>query len=278
MLLLAGRPTRAADTPYYGGFGPGFLHLSSDGAYGKGEIRSGDLGLKFYGPQFGGPYSFKMYVRHDNEEWTGDLVANPASGVRVKCLSLFPKCQYEFQNREVPLQVKMEAFAPWIPGDSKMSSLPVLFFDFQIANPDATERTAALAFAIPNPESDGGKAITEKDGKVAGAILKSKRAGGGTLCGIIRNDGNAKTSWGSVFTKGALNGATGNMIASSVVVPARKTRHIVFVFAWDFPVYVSGDGRAWPRKELGHYHNNFYQGADAIALDCRDRYPTICAA
>ena len=32
------------------------------------------------------------------------------------------------------------------------------------------------------------------------------------------------------------------MIASSLVLPARTTRHIVFVFAWDFPVYVSGDG------------------------------------
>ena len=139
------------------------------------------------------------------------------------------------------------------------------------------KKTAALAFAIPNPESDGGKAVVEKDGAVAGAILRSKRAGGGTLCGIVRNDGGAKISWGGNFAKGTLNGATGNMIASSIVVPAGKTRHIVFVFAWDFPVYVSGDGQQWPRKDLGHYHNNFYQGADAIALDCRDRYPAIHA-
>ena len=31
----------------------------------------------------------------------------------------------------------------------------------------------------------------------------------------------------------------------------------------------------WPRKELGHYHSNFYQGADAIARDCQHRYPAI---
>lgn len=277
MLLLVGQSSRAADTPYYGGFGPGFLHINSDGTYGKGEIRSGDLGLAFYGPTFGGPYNFTMYVRHDKGEWSGDLVAGRTPGLRVNYLPLFPKCQYEFEHRDVPLQVKMEAFAPWIPGDSKMSSLPVLFFDFAITNPEATPTTVALAFAIPNIESDGGKAILEKNGDIAGAVLRSKRAGGGTLCGVVRNDGEAKTSRGDTFAKGMLNGGNGNRIASSVVVPAKTTRHIVFIFAWDFPTYISGDGKTWPRKELGHYHNNYYQSADAIALDCRDRYSSILA-
>ena len=35
------------DTPYYGGFGAGFLHINAEGTYGGGEIRSGDLGLRF---------------------------------------------------------------------------------------------------------------------------------------------------------------------------------------------------------------------------------------
>ena len=50
------------DTPYYGGFGAGFLHINADGTYGGGEIRSGDLGLRFYGPTFGGPYRFQLHV------------------------------------------------------------------------------------------------------------------------------------------------------------------------------------------------------------------------
>jgi hypothetical protein len=279
ILLLAGSSSLAGtpgvDTPYYGGFGPGFLHLNANGTYGKGEIRSGELGTTFYGPEFGGPYSFKMYVRHDKGEWDGDLVAGPASPLRVTCLPLFPMCQYKFEHGEIPLQIEMEGFAPWISGDSKLSSLPVLFFDFQLTNPDASEKSVALAFTIPNPEADGGTPVRDKDGKIAGVVLQSKRAGGGTLCGIVRNDGDARASWGGDFTKGALNGAAGNMIASSLVLPAHATRHLVFVFAWDFPVYVSGDGRAWPRKELGHYHNNFYHGADAIALDCRAHYRSI---
>ena len=276
-VLLVARPAMAADTPYYGTFGPGFVHLNADGTYGKGEIRSGDLGLKFYGPRFDGPYNFKLFVRDNQRDWTGDLVANAASGVKIKYLPLFPKCSYEFEHRDVPLQVKMEAFAPWIPGDSKMSSLPVLFFDFEIANPTETEKTAAVAFAIPNPECDGGQAVRENDGTILGAMLHSKRAGGGTLSGVVRNDGDATVTWGGNFAKGKLDGAKGNAVASSITVPAKSTRHIVFIFAWDFPVYISGDGKAWPRKELGHYHNNFYQRADAIARDCRDSYPSILA-
>jgi uncharacterized protein (DUF608 family) len=263
------------DTPYYGGFGAGFLHINGDGTYGGGEIRSGDLDLRFYGPTFGGPYRFQLHVQHAKGEWNGDLVAGGASGMQVGYLPLFPKCQYTFKHEAMPLDVKMEAFAPWIPGDSKMSSLPVLFFDFQITNPDASEKTVSLACMVPNPECDGGSPVMEKGGQVNGILLQSKRAGGGTLCGMIRNDGVGQVTWGADFTKGKLSGTNGNLLASSIVVPGKSTRRIVFILAWDFPVYVSGDGKAWARKELGHYHSNFYQGADAIARDCQLRYPAI---
>ena len=265
------------DTPYYGGFGAGFLHINADGTYGGGEIRSGDLGLKFYGPTFGGPYRFQLHVKDTKGEWNGDLVAGGAAGMKVEYLPLFPKCQYKFKHEAMPLDVKMEAFAPWIPGDSKMSSLPVLFFEFQMTNPDASEKTVSLACMVPNPECDGGSPVKEKGGQVNGLLLQSRRAGGGTLCGMIRNDGAGEVTWGSDFINGKLSGTNGNLLASSIVVPGKTTRHIVFILAWDFPVYVSGDGKAWPRKELGHYHSNFYQGADAIARDCQLRYPAIRA-
>ena len=210
------------DTPYYGGFGTGFLHVNADGTYGNGEIRSGELGLKFYGPSFGGPYRFQLYVRHPKGEWSGDLVADAASGVRVDYLALFPKCKYKFAHDAMPLDVKMEAFAPWTPGDSKMSSLPVLFFDFQLTNPDAAEKTVALAFMVPNPECDDGKPVIEKEGQVAGVLLQSKRAGGGTLCGMVRNDGAARVTWGADFAKGKLSDTKGNLLASSIVVPAKS--------------------------------------------------------
>ena len=223
------------DTPYYGGFGTGFLHVNADGTYGNGEIRSGEMGLQFYGPSFGGPYRFQLYVRHPAGEWCGDLVADAASGVRVDYLPLFPKCQYQFAHDAVPLDLKMEAFAPWIPGDSKMSSLPVLFFDFKLTNPDAAEKTVALAFRVPDPECGGGQPMIEKQGQVAGVLLQSQRAGGGTLCGMVRNDGDAQVTWGADFAKGKLNGLKGNLLASSIVMPAKSTRHVVFLFAWDFP-------------------------------------------
>ena len=72
------------DTPYYGGFGTGFLHINADGTYGGGEIRSGDLGLKFYGPSFGGPYRFQLHVKDAKGEWNGDLVAGGAAGMQVE--------------------------------------------------------------------------------------------------------------------------------------------------------------------------------------------------
>jgi hypothetical protein len=95
------------DTPYYGGFGTGFLHINADGSYGGGEIRSGDLGLQFYGPTFGGPYRFQLHVKDAKVEWNGDLVAGGASGMQVEYVPLFPKCQYTFQHETMPLEVRI---------------------------------------------------------------------------------------------------------------------------------------------------------------------------
>ena len=45
LMLVLPYQAAFAEVPYYGGFGTGFLRCFDNGAYGKGEIRSGDLGV-----------------------------------------------------------------------------------------------------------------------------------------------------------------------------------------------------------------------------------------
>ena len=274
LMLVLPYQAAFAEVPYYGGFGTGFLRCFDNGAYGKGEIRSGDLGVKFFGPDFGGPYWARMHVTDGTREWSADL-SGSTSGMRVSYDPLFPICRYGFSHTNLPVEVSCDVFAPWIPGDSRLCSMPVLFFEYRLHNPGAVKQRLSIAFEVPNPEADSGQPVRDEKGGVVGVLLNSKRAGGGTLCGMVRNDGEAQTSWGGNFSKGALDGKAGNLLASSIVVPPNATRRVVFALAWDFPVYISGGSGGWPRQELGHYHSNFYQGADAVARDGCDRYPAI---
>lgn len=55
------------------------------------------------------------------------------SGVEtIEYSARFPVANLKFSDPEMPFEVELEAFSPFIPNDIKNSSLPVMFFDFKI--------------------------------------------------------------------------------------------------------------------------------------------------
>ena len=104
-------------------------------------------------------------------------MADAASGVRVDYLPLFPKCQVQVRARRRAARHEDGSLRALDPGDSKMSSLPVLFFDFKLTNPDVAEKTVALAFMVPDPECGGGKPMIGRrpGGRRAPAIQAGRR-------------------------------------------------------------------------------------------------------
>lgn len=75
-------PRHAVRDAYYGGFGTGLVRCFANGEYGEGEIRSGDLGVAFYGPSFSGPYSARIHVAGGPSAWDGAL-SGRTPGMRV---------------------------------------------------------------------------------------------------------------------------------------------------------------------------------------------------
>ena len=51
---------------------------------------------------------------------------------RIRYEATVPFIDLDFEERSMPLRVKLRAWSPFIPGDEKNSSLPVAFFDFSI--------------------------------------------------------------------------------------------------------------------------------------------------
>ena len=53
----------------------------------------------------------------------------------IKFNGSFPFVRLEYQDHDLPVDIELEAFSPFIRGDEKNSGLPVVFFKFKITNP-----------------------------------------------------------------------------------------------------------------------------------------------
>ena len=64
--------------------------------------------------------------------------------------SAFPYARLDFEDDQVPLQVSLEAFNPFIPLDDFHSSLPAAFFYVILKNPAKQDYEATVAFNLEN--------------------------------------------------------------------------------------------------------------------------------
>jgi uncharacterized protein (DUF608 family) len=72
----------------------------------------------------------------------------------------FPISRIEFEDRDCPVKVSMEAFSPFQPLDADASGLPCAVLSYEIHNPGPATAEVAVAWSISNPV---GSADTRKN-------------------------------------------------------------------------------------------------------------------
>ncbi len=65
----------------------------------------------------------------------------------------FPMASVCFKDKRFPADVKMTAFNPFIPRDSKNSSIPAAFFEFEVENTEDYDMKYQIAISVANPFS-----------------------------------------------------------------------------------------------------------------------------
>lgn len=76
----------------------------------------------------------------------------------------FPFADLELEDQDIPLQVKLTGWSPFIPGDEDNSSLPVGVFEYQFTNPDNTVVDAVFSYNTQNFIDKKGKILPEQNG------------------------------------------------------------------------------------------------------------------
>jgi len=182
-----------------GGLGTGNITLG-----GRGEIRE----LEIFNRPDKGRYPdftfFSIWAREEGKQpvakilerrlfspyvaWMG-IPRNQLPGVsrfeEVIFKGEYPFAYLQFEDEEVPAEVKLEAYNPFIPLSPEKSGIPAAFFYWKIKNTKASPVSVSLAFSMLNPikavdesnQKNYGKNLNQyiDDGKFRGIKMTSNR-------------------------------------------------------------------------------------------------------
>jgi non-lysosomal glucosylceramidase len=99
-------------------------------------------------------YNFGIYFK-DNKKRVAKLLQTSQVGQyptveNINYKGEFPFAYLDYQDRDIPLNISLEAFSPFIPNEEKNSCLPLAVFQFKIANTANHYAEAALFINVRN--------------------------------------------------------------------------------------------------------------------------------
>ncbi len=228
----------------------------------------------------------------------GSSVANPGFA-RFKNHSFstaYPFGQVNLSDPEMPVDVKVKAFNPFIPGDADNSGIPVAVLQYEITNPTSERVEISVAGNIPNfigedgtGDSHGCKGnvnVFREGDQVKGLFMHSEGVDkeaeqwGTMALTTLHNSVSYRTEWQSggwntpaldfwddFSSDGKLQNRSGSTneapVASLAVqqnIPANSTKTVTFMLTWHFP-----NRYAWAEERVGNYYTTQYTDAWDVA-------------
>jgi len=306
-----------------GGIGTGSVELRQDGYFhewqimnnkpwGSGPLAEFDTNARFFGLQVSGKNISRSAVlglvpsRARTFSFGGDYLNDPytipelehADEIDIETQVPFTRLKYHLLS--LPVDIKMEAFSPFIPLDTKNSSLPVAFFTFSLKNRSNKDLKISLFNAQRNltgySKQDKLSEITFKR-KANADIIKFKRKNlpekspdNGTMVIGAFSDQKAKTSyvlhtrsprdiWDPLRKSGVLEnidiaetkknmskGLPLGVLCQTIKLKPGKTAKITFVLAWHFPNHWEEDNEEKNIKGscIGHKYSQWFNDAEDV--------------
>jgi non-lysosomal glucosylceramidase len=197
-------------------------------------------------------------------EGQNGLGSNNAPGLSrlqsAKFTGEYPLARVDFQDRSLPVKVKLDAFSPFIPHEADDSGLPVAILRYTVSNPGPTAAEVSLAFSIDNPMKGANEPLVSN--ALSGLVMhspelppKDPMRGEFVLCAInapgTRTDvwrGWPQGRWwnspmlfwddfsddGRLSTEPDPRNAVGVLSLQRTIAPGASTG-FAFLLAWRFP-------------------------------------------
>jgi non-lysosomal glucosylceramidase len=233
-------------------------------------------------------------------DYTPNYKALPLKGVRlansIDYFGHYPVLDAEFET-DLPVEVGMRAWSPFLPGDAKASMLPGAVFEFTLRNPTGKRQHGTLVFSFPGFQapSDGGEVPHSRkklSGKLNGVMVSSDAKGDSremsyvlaALNGAKVREGGSlglnSEAWNSFETRLPKNAASdsGASLALDFDLVPRSSVTKRIVLTWHAPHWnASGKPGTAEAREFAHMYAKHYSSALAAAELLADDYQSLLA-
>ena len=208
----------------------------------------------------------------------------------------YPFCQVYLKTPQIPVNVRIKAFNPLIPGDVDNSSIPIAILDFELTNTSGKDIPFTLCGTLQNfigEDGSQGKATGNKNTfreelGIRGISLTSEGVDKkidqwGDMALVTASGGKItyRTAWqperwGSSILdfwddlsfdgklenrKDEISGKPMASLAVSEVLPANGSKTVRFLITWYFP-----NRTAWSDVPLQNYYSTKYEGSWEVAV------------
>jgi len=209
----------------------------------------------------------------------------------------YPVATITYTSKNIPVQVVMQAYSPFIPLDADRSGMPVTVFNIEIRNTHNQAVKATVAGWLENKAAIhtaainrlGRKNVVFNDSLSTGvySIVETSAFGNrkpeksfdyGTLC-IAAIGTNAKATAhieridnNNLFDAKSLDEAVaaaqqqliGNVTTALLAEPGKRVS-ASYAISWHSPNLVIGDGKVLPETDSGRYYDNQFKNAKEVA-------------
>jgi uncharacterized protein (DUF608 family) len=187
----------------------------------------------------------------------------------------YPFARIDFADRDLPVDVSLEAFNPLIPLDAEASGLPVAVLRYRIRNPGHSRVDVSLAYSLDNPMGADGRLNEHRKGErleglvMTNPTLEEEHPKRGSVAVVVTPDSGevtavpvwgalpwrvpVRTFWEDFSEDGALDPGLHRREPDGIEVPFQVPRFevgsvcagrslapgeegtVTFVLAWHFP-------------------------------------------
>ena len=229
--------------------------------------------------------------------------AGPFAGMKALTFrGEYPFGWYDFEDGELPVQVRMEAFSPFVPLDVKASGMPCNVYNLTASNKGDRAVTVSFLATQQNAVGYRGEGVISERAHPAygGNTNETVREGGATVVrmaatgdpagpgfgdmalGVLDANASASADWSDAAKLAEGFGAGGKLagpekagpsptghtldgaLAVTFTLKPGETKTVPFFLAWHFPNGAHGEG-VWGGK--GNQYANWWPNALEVACD-----------
>lgn len=286
-----------------GGLGVGHLQLNADGTFGRGSYDNNYQDQAAVATGNG----LALWCRTaESRVFCRQLCAPareqplPLPPMQQSCLAgHWPFAEVRYEDRTLPVEARLQAWTPVIPGNARDANIPVAFFELTLKNTSGqpVEVGAALSWAnpaesnLPGPEARVSSHQPWEGEGLKGVVVRGE-GHSLVLAAFARPGADCSTldrwvlpswsrdpavepwdqTWGRFARAGNFAGAkpaaagAGLAVAQGLSLRPGETMALCFLLAWHFPVLKDPRG-----KDLGVHYASRYADAVAVAADAAQR-------